>query len=334
MLTTTVAGRTWQFKRAVGRISAAGPGFMQPYDVTTGPEGELYVLSRGAAVLGGGFAVNVRIGKVTMDDHFLGDFGKSEFVWPVALAVDSGGNLFCSDEHLNTISSYNQDGERIGEWGEGGSGEGQLNGANGIAFDADDNIYVVDSGNNRIQKFTQDGGFLSSFGCGGSEEGQFDSPWGITITSDGHLYVADWGNNRVQKFSLDGSYLLTFGGVYPNGGELNHPASVAVDSEGDVYVSDWGNKRVQIYEPDGNIITALRGDAIELSPLAKEFFDANPDTEKAYRRVEDRTLIGLFNRPIGIVIDEDDNLIVTDSCRGRLQIYAKEKDYMDPQFNL
>ena len=53
MLTTTVAGRTWQFKRAVGRISAAGPGFMQPYDVTMGPEGELYVLSRGAAVLGG-----------------------------------------------------------------------------------------------------------------------------------------------------------------------------------------------------------------------------------------------------------------------------------------
>jgi len=55
MLTTTVAGRTWQFKRAVGRISAAGPGFMQPYDVTMGLEGELYVLSRGGGSLGRGF---------------------------------------------------------------------------------------------------------------------------------------------------------------------------------------------------------------------------------------------------------------------------------------
>ena len=87
MLTTTVAGRTWNFKKAVGRNAAAGNGFTQP---------------------------NKRIGKVTMDDQFLGDFGHSEFTWPVALAVDSEGNLFCSDEHLNTIAIYNEDGERKG----------------------------------------------------------------------------------------------------------------------------------------------------------------------------------------------------------------------------
>ena len=38
--------------------------------------------------------------------------------------------------------------------------------------------------------------------------------------------------------------------------------------------------------------------------------------------------------PVGIAVDEDDNIIITDSTRGRLQVYAKEKDYMDPQFNL
>jgi hypothetical protein len=35
-----------------------------------------------------------------------------------------------------------------------------------------------------------------------------------------------------------------------------------------------------------------------------------------------------------MVIDADDNLIVTDSTRGRLQVYTKEKNYLDPQFNL
>ena len=334
MLTTTVAGRTWNFKKAVGRNAAAGNGFTQPYDVALGPEGVIYVLSRGAEGAGGVVAPNKRIGKVTMDDQFLGDFGQSEFVWPVSLAVDSEGNLFCSDEHLNTISSFNEDGERIGRWGEAGSDEGQLDGPNGIAFDADDNLYVVDSVNNRVQKFTKDGGFLASFGSAGSDEGQFNSPWGITVDSKGDLYVADWGNNRVQKFSPGGTHLLTFGEDEANGNELNHPASVAVDSEGDVYVSDWGNKRIQIYEPDGNVITALHGDAVEFSAWAAEVINANPDAQKAYRRVQDRTPIGLFERPVGIVIDEDDNLIVTDSTRGRLQVYTKEKNYLDPQFNL
>ena len=54
MLTTTVAGRTWNFKKAVGRNAAAGNGFTQPYDVALGPEGVIYVLSRGAEGAGGG----------------------------------------------------------------------------------------------------------------------------------------------------------------------------------------------------------------------------------------------------------------------------------------
>ena len=115
---------------------------------------------------------------------------------------------------------------------------------------------------------------------------------------------------------------------------MNHPSSVAVDSEGDVYVADWGNKRIQIYEPDGNVITSLHGDAVEFSAWAAEVINANPDAQKAYRRVQDRTQIGLLDRPVGITIDADDNLIITDSTRGRLQVYTKEKDYMDPQFNL
>ena len=34
------------------------------------------------------------------------------------------------------------------------------------------------------------------------------------------------------------------------------------------------------------------------------------------------------------VVDEEDRIIVTDSNRGRLQVYTTDKDYLDPQFNL
>ena len=330
MLTTTVAGRTWNFSHAIGRNAAAGNGFTQPVDVAAGPEGVLYVLSRGNDGVGGVTAQNKRIGKLTIDQEFIGDFARGILMWPAGLAVDSGGNIYCSEEFEHKIFIFNEDGEEIGSWGEAGSGEGQLKGPSGLAFDSDNNLVVADAHNNRIQKFTADGQHIATIG-----EGQLNSPWGVSLDSDDNIYVADWGNNCARKFSPDGVLLLTFGGSdLENGGDLDHPASVAVDSEGDVYVSDWGNKRIQIYAPDGAVITALYGDAVEFSNWAAEVINSNPDAQKAYRRVKDRTPLGLFERPVGLTIDSEDRLIVTDSTRGRLQIYAKEKDYMDPQFNL
>ena len=222
----------------------------------------------------------------------------------------------------------------MGEWGEHGSGEGQLNGPSGIAFDSEDNLYVVDSLNDRVQKFTRDGRYLMGWGGSGTGEGQFRRPWGIAIDADGDVYVVDWGNDRVQKFSPDGTYLMTFGGPEDVGVELNHPAGVAVDSEGDVYVTDWGNKLVRIYDSEGILITSLEGDAQQVSKWGQAVIDANPDGAKAYRRVKDLTPFGRFERPVGITIDSDDRIVIADSTRGRVQIYAKDRDYKDPQFNL
>ena len=329
MLTTTVAGRTWNFSHAIGRNAAAGNGFTQPWDVAAGPDGILYVLSRGQEGVGGVTAENKRIGKLTIDQQFIGDFARG-MTWPAGLALDSEGNIYCSEEFQNKICVFNEDGEEIAEWGEPGSDDGQLNGPSGLAIDPDGNLIISDARNNRLQKFTTDGNHLATIG-----EGVLNSPWGIGLDSDGNIYAADWGNNCVRKFSPDGDLLLTFGGAdLDNGADLNHPSGVAIDSEGDVYVADWGNKRIQIYAPDASVITALYGDAVEFSNWAAEVINSNPDAQKAYRRVKDRTSLGLFERPVGIAIDSDDRIIITDSTRGRLQIYAKEKDYMDPQFNL
>ena len=330
MLTTTVAGRTWNFSHAIGRNAAAGNGFTQPVDVAAGPDGVLYVISRGNDGAGGVVAENKRIGKLTIDEQFIGDFGRRQMMWPTCIALDSEGNLYCSDEYENRVHVFNEDGELISQWGEAGSGEGQLSGPSGLAFDSEDNILVAEARNNRVQKFTKDGQFISAIG-----EGQLNQPWGMFIDGDDNIYVADWGNNRGVKFSPAGELLVTYGGNDAEAGaEVDHPASIAADSEGDVYLSDWGNKRIQIYDADGSVITALYGDAVEFSKWAAEVINSNPDAQKAYRRVKDRTSLGLFERPVGLTVDSEDRIIVTDSTRGRLQVYAKEKDYMDPQFNL
>ena len=331
MLTTTVAGRTWNFSHAIGRNAAAGNGFTQPTDVAVAPGGVIYVLNRGAEGAGGVQVPNKRIGKVTIDEQFIGEFGREELTWPMSIALDSQENVYCTDEFEKLIKIYDSDGQRIGQW----DGEGHLEGPSGLAFDSQDDVYVTDTARGEVQKFTKEGKFLSSFGSQGSGTGQLNKPWGITVDKDDNVYVADWGNDRVQKFSADGTHLRTFGEETSGaGGALNHPSDVAVDSEGDVYVSDWGDKLIKIYDASGAVITQLVGDAVEFSKWAKEVVESNPDVVKAYRRVKDLTPLGLFDRPVGIAIDEEDRLIVSDSTRGRLQVYAKEKNYMDPQFNL
>lgn len=331
MLTTTVMGRTWNFSHAIGRNAAAGNGFTQPVDVAIGSAGTLYVLSRGQEGADGIQAPNKRIGKLTIDEDFIGDFAREQLVFPSCIAVDSSSNVYCSDEYERQIKIWDEDGQRIGQW----DGGGRLKAPSGIAFDSQDDLYIADSVDNTVSKFTKDGEFLFSFGRHGSEAGELNRPWGLTIDSEDAIFVADWGNNRVQKFTAEGAYLLTFGGESGGvAGALNHPASVAVDSEGDVYVSDWGDKLIKIFESNGSIITQLEGDATEFSKWAREVVESNPDVVKAYRRVKDRKPLGYFNRPVGIAIDEEDRLIVTDSTRGRLQVYEKEKDYLDPQFNL
>ncbi len=334
MLTTTVQGRTWNFSHAIGRNAAAGNGFTQPMSIACDRSNGIYVLSRGGDGAGGVVQPNKRIGKVTMDQEFLGDFGRGDFTWPAALAVDSRNHVYCSDEHEDTITEYDSDGEKLGVWGSSGSAEGELSMPSGITFDSENHLFIVDSGNHRVQKFTSEGNFISSWGTKGSGDGEFEDPWGITVDSSGYIYVADWGNNRVQKFSGEGEYIQSFGVDYPEEMRLDHPSDVAIDSEGDVYVIDWGNKRVQIFDSEGDILTCLYGDAVEFSKWAKEVVEANADALKAYRRVQDKSRLAAFERPTSIAIDENDRIIISESTRGRLQVYVKEKEYMDPQYNL
>ncbi len=148
-------------------------------------------------------------------------------------------------------------------------------------------------------------------------------------------FVADWKNHRVQKFSPAGAFLATFGTFGTGVGELNHPTGVAVDGDGDVYVCDWANNRVHIFGPDRDVITSLFGDAHQLSKWAQETVEASPDVMKGRRRVKSLEPESSFDRPSAVAFDEAESRVFVADCeRSRLQIYIKEKDYADPQFNL
>ena len=332
MLTTVAAGRVYDYSYCIGMYSQSGQGFWAPQDFVLGANGRIYVLSRGVEQLG------QRVSKINFDQQFQGQVGSvgaedGRFVWPRSIDLDDHGRVFVSDEYVNRITIYDEEGAYRYHWGNPGSEDGQLNGPSGIAFDSHGTIWVVDSLNHRVQNFSQLGEFQSKFGKQGGGDGDLEMPWGICIDRYDNIYVADWGNNRVQKFATNGELLVKFEGSSTGAGSLKGPSGVAVDSDGDVYVTDWGNHRVQIYAADGQYITALAGDAQEPSRWTQTYINANPDIIKARRRV-DLEPEWRFRRPVAVNVDADDRIIVLESYRHRLQIYNKLKDYEEHALNL
>jgi DNA-binding beta-propeller fold protein YncE len=337
MLTTVVEGRVYDWSHAVGRNAAAGDGFNFPCSIAMASEGMLYIVSRGSENNFGSRVTKLYVG-APGEEKVQGEFCRygtdpGRALWPNSVALDKQGNVYVSDDWLNRISAFDQDGNFLNVWGTTGSGQGQLDGPAGLAFDKDDNLYVVDSRNHRIQVFSKDGRFLASCGKLGTGPVEFNMPWGIHIDANDDVFVADWKNNRIQKLTKTGAWLLELQGEGARA--LNHPTHVTTDPDGDIYVCDWANHKLRIYNSEGDLITSLLGDAQVMSKWGQQSLNANPDMVKMRRRVKHMEREWRFCYPAAVGYDqEQDTILVADSQRGRLQIYKKDKNYSVPQFNL
>ena len=356
MLTQVAAGRTYDYSHSVGRGAQSGMGFSQPVAVALGQGDLVYVVNRGSEGISnvawnhigyGARVSQISVGKDWGQEEFLGEFAKygdgdGEFIWASGIVIDRQGRIYVSDEWLNLVSVYDQEGNFLARWSALEQDDGQPHGTASLAVDSRDNIYVTDGRSHQVRKFSSDGRFLTGWGSFGSENGQFNSPWGLTVDHEDNVYVADHRNHRVQKFSADGQWLAQFGAPGAERGQLHLPTCVTVDPEGDVYVADWSDNgqhpgRVHIFDAAGNFIITLIGDAQELSHWAKLTVDANADYIKRRREVDihGQESEWRFALPTGLTYDaERGRLMVVDSQRSRIQIYNKVRGYMVPQLNL
>ena len=334
-MTTKDQGETFRYSHTIGRGEEAGTGFKNPVSVARGEGDLMYVVSRAYDYR----SDSKRITVCTVGEDYIGEIGNAgrlggemmdtgesddagSMVWPTSVALDKAGNVYVSDEWLNRIAMFTSDGEWLGAWGTQGDADGEVDQPAGIAFDSEDNVFVVDTGNNRIQKFTKDGQFLGKWGQQGSGDGEFDMPWGIGLDGEDNVYVADWRNDRIQKFAPDGSFLMTFGESGSEDGQFNRPADVAVDKEGLIYVADWRNDRVQVFDAEGRFITEIIGDAT-LSKWGITKLDANPDMKMQRDIAQGLEREKFLRGPMGVVVDDQDQVFIVDSQRNRIQIYRK-----------
>ena len=272
-----------------------------------------------------------------IENNYFGEFSKfgkkpGELYWPCSLTFDSKDNVYITDEYTHTISIFSPEGDFIKRWGVRGEKEGELNFPSGITTDNNDLLYITDNLNNRIQVMTLEGDFIKTWGKEGNEPGNFDKPWGIKIINE-NILVADWRNDRIQIFDKDGYFLDQFGKSGRKEGELFRPSDVTQDKNGFYYVCDWGNQKIQIFEKDFNYCGFLRGEAT-ISEWAKEYLEANIDEKKARESFvpvipidnlepheESARIESYFWDPTSIIIDNNQNLLVLDSNRNRIQIF-------------
>jgi DNA-binding beta-propeller fold protein YncE len=299
-------------------VADAGNARVQIFDVSNGASiGLLYSDSRGR--FGAPLGIEVTsTGVIIVADpalnqvklfadtggEFFGEWGDLELSTPSDVAIDSAGILYVTDSGHNRVVKYNLQGQKVGEWGTTGTGNGQFNSPLGIAIDAGGNVYVVDQLNHRVQKFTAAGAFLTSWGGMGNGPGQFGEPGGIAIRGNS-VYITEWTNNRVQEFDLNGAYIRQWGSAGSGEGQFLVPGAIAVDAQGYLYVTDVGNNRVQEFTSTGEFLLAFG-------------MDESVDTQLYGMPTTDTWL----NEPIGIAIGLNGNLLVSDEGNKRVAVFG------------
>ena len=168
-------------------VSGGGPNrFHDPGDVTTAPNGDIYVAD-GHGTVAPDLPPDtvVRIIKFTPDGKFIKAWGSlgsgpSQFRNPHALVFDSQGRLLVADRVNGRIQLFDQDGKYLTEYR-------QFNHPSGLFITKDDTLYATDY-NSEGQKGTYVGsaktGKVFAF-VPDAEAGE-----GIALGNDGVLYAA------------------------------------------------------------------------------------------------------------------------------------------------
>ena len=277
---------THSFLRQFGDCVAGGPCLMNPSYLALDGKGNLYITAQQndcievwttsgtyEYYLGGSSQFTSGPGGVALDglgDTYASDFsgnrivaltgsaapvigsygsGNGQLSEPLALAADSGGNVYVADVGNNRIEVFSPAGAYVTQWGSWGTGNGQFRGLGGIVLDGNGHLYVADAGNSRIQEFTTSGSPVTQWGGQGTGNGQFstNSPAGLAFGANGFLYAVDSGNNRIEEFNSSGTFQTAWGSAGSGQGQFENPSGIAVDASLNVYVSNMAY--IEVFGP-------------------------------------------------------------------------------------
>jgi outer membrane protein assembly factor BamB len=197
------------FAIATLRSCNTAEGFTSPGNLTSGPDGALYVLSsswqhpeRGGEVL----RFNGETGEFV--DSFIQAGAAGKYL--IDLTFGPNGNLFVADMETGVWEFDATTGATVRNFVPAGQSSA-LRAVSALAFGPDGNLYVASRDANAIFRFDGHTGEYRDIFVN-AECGALEAPTSV-VFSDGIFYVASSGNNTIQRFDMNGNLL----------GPLSHP---------------------------------------------------------------------------------------------------------------
>ena len=250
----------------------------------------------------------------------------AEFGSPVAVAVDSAGDVYIADEFIGQIRKVSNGvlstvaGNGMGGFsGDGGPATSASIGyATGVAVDPTGNVYLSDTTNERVRKVSNglittiagNGNYSFSGDGSAATSASVHNPDGIAVDSAGNLYIADTGNRRIRKLSHGVITTVAGNGAIgcsgdggPAASAQTYPLALTVDSADNLYIAELSCREIR--RLSNGVITRIAGGGT--SPGNDGIGDGGPATSAS---------LGI---PGGVAVDSAGNLYIADPSNARVR---------------
>ena len=241
----------------------------------------------------------------------------SKLAAPMALAFDSGGDLYIADHNNGVVreiaaTTHSQWGQSmtagdiytvLGQASFGDSPNGtamtsaEFDGITGLAVDSAGDLYIADSGNSRVLEVPVSSG----------------TKWGaISETA-----------NEIFTVAGNGTAGHTGDGAVATSAELSNPYGLAIDANGDLYIADASNDRVQE-------VAASTGSQWGQSMTADDIYTVADTSSGSGTNYADGAAMGTIALafPTDVTLDASGNLYIDDYSDNRvLEVPASSGTY-------
>ena len=253
--------------------------------------------------------------------------GNEQLNCPYGVTVDHNtGNIYVADWSNKCVKVFDNTAKYLFEFGDV-KGEGKMYHPIGLLICG--NRVLVTQNDNYIQVYQLDGKFVSRFGSSGKGKLQFSFPCGLSTDEyNGDIYIGDHYNNRIQIIFENFEYKSEFGKdiVY-------HPRDVKLYKD-NIFILDESNPCMHIFNKDlvlqKSVVTRGEGQQVVnpwffcIDKFGSIFISDRNSSFILILSSEFEFIhkISVSNNPMGIIMNEEDRVIVVcDADNNCLQIF-------------